>query len=195
MALPPLSTTDPLTRRLQAPDYDIWRSKVQATGGCLNPVHLSGRWAITDATTGAALKETRGQILAPCGNRRESVCPACSDRYAADAFHLLRSGLAGGSKGVPEEVSGKPRLFVTLTAPSFGPVHNRPTTKTGKPRPCRCGTSHHEADSRLGQPLDPDSYDYTATSSGKPTPPSSGTASPSPCAGTSRRRTASPGLR
>ncbi|MHA6797772.1 replication initiator [Bounagaea algeriensis] len=161
MALPPLSTTDPLTRRLHDPYYDTWRAKVQSTGGCLNPVHLSGRWAITDATTGAELTSTQGQIMAPCGNRRESVCPACSDRYAADAFHLLRAGLAGGSKGVPEDIAGKPRLFVTLTAPSFGPVHNRPATKTGKPRPCRCGTRHHEADSRLGQPTDPESYDYT----------------------------------
>lgn len=44
-----------------------------------------------------------------------------------------------------------------LTAPSFGPVHNRPAT-----RPCRCGTRHPEGAAELGTPLNPDSYDYAA---------------------------------
>ncbi|SCK43550.1 hypothetical protein H180DRAFT_03808 [Streptomyces sp. WMMB 322] len=48
-----------------------------------------------------------------------------------------------------------PRVFATLTAPSFGPVHNRPDT--GR---CRCGARHSDDDPALGTPLDPDSYDY-----------------------------------
>lgn len=43
-----------------------------------------------------------------------------------------------------------------LTAPSFGPVHNRPDRGT-----CRCGTRHSEDDPALGTALDPASYDYS----------------------------------
>jgi hypothetical protein len=73
----------------------------------------------------------------------------------------MHAGLAGGSKGVPVSVTEKPRGFATLTAPSFGPVHNRPTTPAGKTRPCTgCREFHHPADPRLGGPVDPASYDY-----------------------------------
>ncbi|QGK69160.1 replication initiation protein [Allosaccharopolyspora coralli] len=157
----PTPTVDRMTRRLQAADYRTWREQVERTGGCTHPVRMSGHHFITDKHSGDVLSAHRGQVMAPCGNRRESVCVACSDRYAADAFHLLRAGLSGGTKGIPEAVSDKPRLFVTLTAPSFGPVHNRPTTRTGKHRPCACGRWHHEHDPALGQPLDPETYDYT----------------------------------
>ncbi len=50
-----------------------------------------------------------------------------------------------------------PRVFATFTAPSFGPVHNRP----GGGR-CRCGRLHPDDDPALGTPLDPDQYDYRA---------------------------------
>ncbi|QUG99380.1 replication initiation protein [Saccharopolyspora erythraea] len=158
---------DGMARHMQSPGYQQWRAEVESTGGCTHPIRMTGRWALTDAVTGAILprsdgrpSERHGQILVPCGNRRESVCVACSDRYAADAFHLLRAGLNGGTKGVPVDVADKPRVFLTLTAPSFGPVHNRPT-RNGKTLPCRCGTYHHPADPRLGQPVEPEAYDYT----------------------------------
>lgn len=159
--LPTLPSVDAHQKAIQSPDFQSWRGKVEATGGCTRPVHLTGNWQLTDKTTGHVLAQKSGHIQSPCGNRRESICPACSDRYAADAFHLLRSGLSGGSKGVPETVADTPRLFVTLTAPSFGPVHNRRTHRTGKRLPCRCGQYHHEYDPKLGQPVDPGSYDYT----------------------------------
>ena len=60
-----------------------------------------------------------------CGNRRARVCRPCSTIYKYDAYHLVASGLRGG-KGVPATVASTPRLFVTLTAPSFGPVHLGP---------------------------------------------------------------------
>jgi hypothetical protein len=106
------------------------------------------------------LIERGGEVLAPCGKRRESVCPACSDRYPGDAFHLIRAGLAGDGKGVPAVVTGKPRAILTLTAPSFGPVHTRRTGLRGKIAPCGCGDRHHPDDPRLGNPLDPATYDY-----------------------------------
>ncbi|MGW1677824.1 replication initiator [Saccharopolyspora sp. NPDC002376] len=150
---------DGMQRRARSTGFRQWRTAVAATGGCTQPIRLSGSWAVQDAGTGETIADRTGHVLVPCGNRRESVCMACSDRYAADAFHLLKAGLTGDTKGIPASVADKPRLFVTLTAPSFGPVHNRRTPR-GKAIPCRCGEFHHPDDPRLGQPLDPDTYDY-----------------------------------
>ena len=137
-----------------------WRAQVEATGGCAAPVHLRGSSRVLDRD-GAVLLERTGTVLAPCGNRRATVCPSCSDRYAADAFHLLRAGLAGDdTKNVPDTVTDHPRAFLTLTAPSFGPVHTRTLTPRGHVIPCRCGERHHPDDPRIGTALDPDSYDY-----------------------------------
>ncbi len=112
-----------------------------------------------------------------CGNRREAVCPACSQVYKRDARQLVRVGLSGG-KGIPETITAHPCVFTTLTAPSFGPVHSRRMRgKTALPcRPRRdhnarrcphgrdisCPTRHVEDDPRLGQPMCGDCYDYTA---------------------------------
>jgi hypothetical protein len=156
------STDDLISARLRAPDYREWRAQVEATGGCAKPVRLTGHSEIRDRD-GAVLVERWGEILAPCGNRRASVCPACSDRYAGDAFHLLRAGLAGGDKDVPTTVTDKPRAFLTLTAPSFGPVHSRRTTPAGRVTPCGCRDRHHPDDPRIGSPLNPDSYDYVGS--------------------------------
>jgi uncharacterized Zn-finger protein len=131
-----------ITARLRDPDYPAWRAQVEATRGCAAPIHLRGSSRVLDRD-GATLIERSGTVLAPCGNRRESVCPACSDRYCADAFHLLRAGLAGDdAKGVPATVAQHPRVFVTLTAPSFGPVHTRTVTARGHVRLCSCGVRH-----------------------------------------------------
>nr|WP_223166618.1 replication initiator [Nonomuraea sp. SYSU D8015] len=86
--------------------------------------------------------------------------------YRRDTFHLIRAGLLGGAKGVPATVRAHPRVFLTLTAPSFGPVHRGPD-KDGVRRVCHprrtgpaCFERHKADDTRLGQPLDADSYDY-----------------------------------
>jgi hypothetical protein len=151
---------DLVTARLRDRDFPAWRAQVDATKGCAAPIHLRGSSAVLDRD-GAVLLERAGTVLAPCGNRREAVCPACSDRYAADAFHLLRAGLAGDeSKGVPASVTDRPRAFLTLTAPSFGPVHTRKVTARGVVVPCRCGERHHVDDPRIGCATDPDTYDY-----------------------------------
>lgn len=155
------AVVDRIARRVKAADYQQWRTLVEATGGCAHPIRLSGSWQIHHNRTGEILTQRTGHILAPCGNRRESVCPACSDRYAADAYHLMRAGLAGGTKNIPDTVADRPRVFLTLTAPSFGPVHNRRMSPRGKQMPCVCGDYHHNADPRIGQPLHPAGYDYT----------------------------------
>jgi hypothetical protein len=148
-----------ISQRIRAGDYSRWRDRVEQVGGCSVPIHLNGEFEVTHLATGQSLTRRAGTVLAPCGNRRESVCPRCSDRYAADAFHLIRAGLSGG-KGVPDSVAGKPRLFVTLTAPSFGPVHSRRVLTSGEVIRCRCGQRHHGDDPRVGTAIDPQRYDY-----------------------------------
>ncbi|TNM32120.1 replication initiation protein [Streptomyces sedi] len=137
-------------------------------GGCTRPVRLNGHRTEhpIDATTGEigaplrSLVSTElpaGNLLTRCNNRRATRCPACAETYRRDTYHLITAGLKGG-KGTPARIATHPRVFATLTAPSFGPVHNRPTAGAR----CRCGTTHHPDDTRLGQPLDPDRYDYEA---------------------------------
>ncbi|MFD9487739.1 replication initiator protein RepSA [Streptomyces sp. NPDC059991] len=160
-------TLDPIVlgdilRVASAPDFDGWREQIRRTGGCANPVHLTG-WSITrDKATGAVLHHTDtgdqpgGRLRIACGNRRASRCEPCAYLYAGDAYHLIRAGLTGDDRmNIPDAVRTRPRVFTTLTAPSFGPVHNRPDS--GR---CRCKTRHRESDPLLGTALDPDSYDY-----------------------------------
>src|SRR5262245_21151687 len=123
---------DRIRDRLEAADYGDWRARVEAIGGCAEPIRLVGGSTLMHAPTGEVIDDYGGTAWVPCGNRRATVCPTCSDRYAADAFHLIRAGLSGGSKGVPESVTDRPRAFVTLTPPSFGQVHNRAFTSTGR---------------------------------------------------------------
>ncbi|KPM50529.1 replication initiation protein [Frankia sp. R43] len=149
-------------------------------GGCSRPIRLSGHVDHVDTATGEIRRsftssdQPGGVLHVRCGNRRESACPACSAVYKRDARRLVLAGLAGG-KGVPDTVTGHPAWFVTLTAPSFGPVHSR-RQKGGKAgpvrachprrglcphgRPAGCHERHHEADSRLGSPLCGDCYGY-----------------------------------
>ncbi|MFH8795569.1 replication initiator [Streptomyces sp. NPDC017941] len=147
------------------PDFDRAQQQIEHLGGCTEPVRLTGHTTTLDTTTGEVLRsyttsaEPTGNLLTACGNRRASRCPACSRLYAADTYHLIRAGLSGG-KTVPDAVRTHPRVFATLTAPSFGPVHNRPTTSGGDIRPCLCHKLHDPTDALLGTPLNPATYDY-----------------------------------
>ncbi|MEW1867456.1 replication initiator [Streptomyces caelestis] len=161
-------------RIAQDPHFSRWLEQVTATGGCAHPVHLSGATTTVDGTTGEIIRQydTRDEpgerLLVRCRNRRATVCAPCSRLHAGDTFHLVRAGLIGG-KNVPTTVRDRPRLFVTLTAPSFGPVHRigercRPRRDGGTcehGRPLGCGTDHTANDLLVGQPLCPDCYDYT----------------------------------
>ncbi|GGT44677.1 replication initiator [Streptomyces chromofuscus] len=141
-------------------------------GGCTHPIRLDGHrteYAVNTRTgeIGNVLHHLdssslpAGHLLVRCNNRRTTRCAACAEVYRRDTFHLITSGLRGG-KGVPERVAAHPRVFATFTAPSFGPVHNRPTGPAGAVRRCRCGTLHDQDDPALATPLDPDTYDYEA---------------------------------
>ncbi len=156
----------------------------EATGLCTHPVRLKGRIDAIDLATGelrpmydTTTAELGGVLHVACGNRRESVCPACSAVYKRDARQLVRAGLTGG-KGIPDTVAAHPCVFATFTAPSFGPVHSR--RKRGRTvLPCRprrdaarracphgrdisCPRRHSEGDPVLGRALCPDCHDYTA---------------------------------
>ncbi|MHC5703954.1 replication initiator [Streptomyces tirandamycinicus] len=141
--------------------------QLRGLGGCTTPIRLDGHRTehALDTTTGEigpvlhhldASTMPAGNLLVRCNNRRATRCPACAETYRRDTYQLITAGLRGG-KGTPERVATHPRVFATFTAPSFGPVHNRPTR--GR---CRCGTQHPEDAPELGTPLDPDTYDYQA---------------------------------
>jgi hypothetical protein len=143
-------------------DFDRWQEQIKRTGGCADPIRLVGATKTIDPATGTVLHqyttehEPGGMLRVACGNRRASRCPACAWTYAGDTYHLIRAGLTGDpDKGTTHTVRDHPRVFATLTAPSFGRVHNRPGT-----RPCACGTRHPEDAPELGTALAPDTYDY-----------------------------------
>jgi hypothetical protein len=157
---------------------------IRRTGGCTSPIRLQGESVAVSAGTGAVLarRSTRSQapgfVLVACGNRRESRCPPCSERYRRDAYFLVAAGLSGSEeKGVSTDVASHPLVFATFTAPSFGAVHRRVVDADGGARRCRvigeaqecehgvalrCLDRHAEGDPRIGQALCPDCYDYEA---------------------------------
>ena len=178
-----LGATADDTQTITWDDFKAWERQLATTGHCSHPIRLTGRIEAIDRATGEiapvydTAREPGGVLHVACGNRRESVCPACSAIYKRDARQLVRAGMSGG-KGIPETISAHPCVFATLTAPSFGPVHSR--RMRGKTvLPCRprrdaharrcphghdisCPTRHMDEDPRLGQPMCGDCYDYEA---------------------------------
>jgi hypothetical protein len=129
-----------------------FKAQVESANNCAHPVRLSGKVVTVDGETGERVKTFDTDelpdrvLLKACGNRRATRCPPCSHVYKEDARHLVAAGLAGG-KGVPETVAEHPAVFVTLTGPSFGPVHSAGAA----PRPCRPGPPGHRCPH--GRPL------------------------------------------
>ncbi|MEV5310810.1 replication initiator protein RepSA [Streptomyces sp. NPDC052610] len=159
--LDPITLGDVL-RVAAAPDYTRWEDQIRRTGGCADPIHLTGWVLHKDKTTGEPLHhyttadEPGGRLRIACGNRRASRCPSCAWTYAGDTYHLIRAGLAGDDRrAIPATVREHPRAFVTLTAPTFGQVHNRPDRGS-----CRCGVRHPSDDPVLGTAITPETYDY-----------------------------------
>jgi hypothetical protein len=163
-------------------DAEVIQDQARQVGGCEHPIRLAGQLDTVDRLTGELEQHWSSEALPDgvvhtrCNNRRISRCEPCSRLYQADAWQLIVSGLAGG-KGVPESVTGHPTVFVTLTAPSFGPVHTRAVNDNGDVTPCRarrdqaeqvcahgrpvtCTVLHAENDPALGRPLCPDCFDY-----------------------------------
>ena len=128
--------------RLVDGTFDAWSSTAAGVNHCAHPVRLTGSSQTIDAATGEVLGSFSstdaplGVLYRPCGNRRAEVCPPCSRTYARDTFAMIRAGIAGG-KTIPDTVAHNPLLFVTFTAPSFGPVHG-PRPHAGQPAGGRC---------------------------------------------------------
>ncbi|MDQ1295026.1 MAG: hypothetical protein QG608_2911 [Actinomycetota bacterium] len=167
-----------LVRVVSARGYGAWRGEVERIGGCSHPRKFRGstRWVdgagrvVREFTSGSL---PGGVLLAPCQNRRASRCPSCSRVYRGDVYHLVRAGLTGG-KGVPDTVASHARVFVTLTAPSFGPVHAA-RSAGGRPVACRprragarcphgrslgCWEVHDPGDPQVGAPVCRECFDY-----------------------------------
>jgi hypothetical protein len=150
--------------------------------GCARPVRLTGHVDHVDTATGEIRRafsttgEPGGVLRVRCNNRRGTVCPSCSKLYKGDARLIVRDGLtsdADGEDGQDSAGGVGPAVFVTLTAPSFGPVHSR-RERDGVGRVCRprtgacvhgrsvgCAERHGGDDPRLGEPVCPDCYRYT----------------------------------
>jgi hypothetical protein len=110
-----------IVRRVSSGGYESWWTKVAGAGYCAAPIQLRRTNDGGEAT-----------VLVRCKNRRQAVCPSCSDLYAGDTWHLVHAGIGGGDD-VPASVASHPMVFVTLTAPSFGAVHRA----TDSDLPCR----------------------------------------------------------
>lgn len=182
IALPELTPEllDGLVGRAARADFRKFLAQLRSSGNCCRPVRLRGTITTCDAAGRRRVWSTTGEpdgvLRKACGNRREAVCPACAERYRGDAFQLIAAGMRGG-KGVPDSVSEHPAVFLTLTAPSFGPVHTRALGPDGEPRPCRarrdrpvcphgrtlyCTARHEEHEECLGEPLCGECFDYRA---------------------------------
>jgi len=164
-----------LARAADSAGYQRWQEQARSTGFCSHPVRLRGASTTIDARTGQVLADYRtaaepdGSLLVACRNRRATRCPSCADTYRQDSFHLIAAGLRGG-KGIPASVAGHPRVFLTLTAPSFGPVHtqrdgdvcHRRRSTDRCPHGIRrgCWRRHRDSDPLLGKPLCPPCFDY-----------------------------------
>ncbi|MEW2356407.1 replication initiator [Spirillospora sp. NPDC029432] len=172
-----------MAARFNRRDFGAWAARTRRMGGCAQPVHLRGRVHYLDPLTGEILhhystaREPGGVLRVACKTRRASRCPSCAEIYRADTYQLVRAGLTGG-KGVPATVTQHPAAFVTLTAPSFGPVHARREKPGGAVAPCHprrnagtcphgralsCTVRHAADDGRLGQPLCSECYDYAGS--------------------------------
>ena len=160
---------DQMLRRASSLGFDAWWRRAANAGFCAAPIQLVG----TDRFGRAR------SVWVRCNNRRASVCASCSDLYARDTWQLVHAGLHGGHHHMPSTIAEHPQVFVTLTAPGFGPVHTTGNDRNGKHarrchdpgrggyhrcrhgKPLWCAIIHGDDDARVGQPLCDDCYDYT----------------------------------
>ncbi|NGX07559.1 replication initiator [Mycobacteroides franklinii] len=163
------NVVEQMVRRAASMGFESWWRRAESVGFCAHPIQLVG----TDEYGRDRVVWTR------CNNRRAQVCPSCSDLYARDTWQLVHAGTAGGHHDIPVAVADRPQVFVTLTAPSYGPVHTTERADDKRHRVCRdhhrtggynrcqhgkplwCRSTHRDGDIHVGQPICADCYDYT----------------------------------
>ncbi|TDW70603.1 replication initiator [Kribbella pratensis] len=173
-----------LQRAASTADYTAWLDHTASAGGCVAPIRLRGESHVVSERTGRIIStrhtdDMPGQVIyKACGNRRAAVCPSCAETYRRDTYQLVLAGLQGG-KGIPTTVAQHPSVFVTFTAPTFGPVHGTRAIRARggqvRNRPCRprrerdmcphgvdlrCHQTHRDGEKILGTPLCLDCYDH-----------------------------------
>ncbi|MEV6495100.1 replication initiator, partial [Actinoplanes sp. NPDC051633] len=177
-------------QRVRSGTFPEWLDHVSAAAACTRPIRLSGAIDVknTDGTLMHSIDTDTmpdGVIYTPCGNRRASVCPSCAEVYRRDTYQIIKAGLEGGRYGLPP-LGDHLAVFLTATAPSFGPVHHRVvkthaadcrtrercTCRASVCRPfgatcphgiaLRCTARHRTSDPALGTPLCLDCYDHDA---------------------------------
>ena len=103
-----------------------------------------------------------------CNTRKARVCPSCAALYRGDISAIMREGIHTAQE------QGDKIVFLTMTAPSFGPTHFVPPTPPPRlngrlranwdkryRRRCPCGQHHAPGDRRwIGLPAYADAYDY-----------------------------------
>lgn len=141
---------------------------------CCRPIRVSGWVKQADKATGevrtvfSTEAEPDNCLLVGCGSRLKERCSACAFIYQGDSYQVVVTGLRGG-KGMPATVAEHPKVFVTLTAPSFGPVHGR-RVRGNKVVACHprgkgscehgvalsCSVRHDQGDQVIGTPICPE---------------------------------------
>jgi hypothetical protein len=138
--------------------------EVNEASRCSHPIRLKSTQV--NIVTGEV---TSRIIKVACKDRREVVCPACSRVYGTDAWIVAATGINGG-KGVSSDVIDRPRIFVTMTAPSFGSVHTIRSDGTcvrASSGDCEhgvarsCNHRHDEVDQLLGSPICDRCFQYS----------------------------------
>lgn len=163
--------------RLAGGELRGWYRRLEQLGGCMRPVYLVGHTIVKDRASGEVVhffssrSQPFGRLMVACRNRREALCPACALLHKGDTYQIVVTGLSGG-KGIDAGVSEHPRVFATLTAPSFGLVHGEGRrvcrARRGGPvcphgRALYCGIEHRAGDRLIGTPRRPECYDYSGT--------------------------------
>lgn len=86
-----------------------------------------------------------------------------STRRRQDAADLPSLKVSDHTTGrtfeAPDGTSYRPSMFLTLTLPSYGPVHTA-AERHGQVQGCACGRTHKANPGIAGTPINPDTYDY-----------------------------------